>query len=114
MKLTKSKLSELIKSQTDISVSQDAIKKLMFKSFIKDDAHFQVTYKGFQLLKFAKFRSYKIRLKKIITMKGMLQLDKECRSPYYLPKNKKYIFLFAEKPAIVLQMLDGDIENFSM
>jgi len=114
MKLTKSKLAELIKAQCDLKVTSEAIKKMMFKSFVKDDAHFQITYKGFQLLKYAKFKTYKIRLNKVITMKAMLNLDRMCPSPYYLPKNKKYIYLFAEKPAVVLQMLDGDIDNFQM
>jgi hypothetical protein len=114
MKLTKSKLAELIIRQCDISMTAESVKKMMFKSFVKDDAHFQVTYKGFQLLKYAKFKTYKIRLNKIITMKAMLNLDRMCPSPYYLPKNKKYIYLFAEKPAVVLQMLDGDIDNFQM
>jgi hypothetical protein len=114
MKLTKSKLAELIKAQCDVQVTSEAIKKMMFKSFVKDDAHFQITYKGFQLLKYAKFKTYKIRLNKVITMKAMLNLDRMCPSPYYLPKNKKYIYLFAEKPAVVLQMLDGDIDNFQM
>ena len=114
MKFTKSKLAELIKAQCDVQVTSEAIKKMMFKSFVKDDAHFQITYKGFQLLKYAKFKTYKIRLNKVITMKAMLNLDRMCPSPYYLPKNKKYIYLFAEKPAVVLQMLDGDIDNFQM
>ena len=114
MKLTKSKLAELIKAQCDLQVTSEAIKKMMFKSFVKDDAHFQITYKGFQLLKYAKFKTYKIRLNKVITMKAMLNLDRMCPSPYYLPKIKKYIYLFAEKPAVVLQMLDGDIDNFQM
>lgn len=114
MKLTKSKLAELIKAQCDVQVTSETIKKMMFKSFVKDDAHFQITYKGFQLLKYAKFKTYKIRLNKVITMKAMLNLDRMCPSPYYLPKNKKYIYLFAEKPAVVLQMLDGDIDNFQM
>lgn len=114
MKLTKTKLAELIKVNCDLVFPVDKIRKLIFKSFVKDDAHFQITYKGFQLLKYAKFRTYKIRLKKTITMKSMLNLDRMCPSPYYLPKNKQYIYLFAEKPAVVLQMLDGDIENFQM
>ena len=114
MKLTKSKLAELIKTQCDLQFPIEKIRKIMFKSFIKEDAYFQITYKGFQLLKFAKFKCYKIRLNKPITMKSILNLNRECASPYYLPKQKNYIFLFAEKPAVVLQMLDGDIENFQM
>ena len=114
MKLTKSKLAELIQSQCDLKFPVESIKKMMFKSFTKEDAYFQVTYKGYQLLKFAKFTSYKIRLNKPITIKAIINLNRACTSPYYLPKDKKYIFLFAEKPAVVLQMLDGDIEQFQM
>ena len=114
MKLTKSKLAQLIQTQCDINLPVDKVKQMMFKSFIKEDAYFQVTYKGYQLLKYAKFNSYKIRLTKPITMKSILNLNRSCASPYYLPKNKQYIYLFAEKPAVVLQMLDGDIANFQM
>lgn len=114
MKLTKLKLSELVKSQCDLNFPVDTITKLMFRSFVREDARFQLTYKGFQLLKFAKFTSYKIRMNKPITMKAMLNLDRQCPCPYYLPKKKNYVYLFAQKPAVVLQMLDGDIENFQL
>ena len=114
MKLTKSKLAELLKTQCDLDFTIDKIKKLVFRSFVREDARFQLTYKGFQLLKYAKFTSYKIRINKPLTMKSMLNLDRQCPCPYYLPKKKSYVYLFAQKPAVVLQMLDGDIENFQL
>lgn len=114
MKLTKSKLAELLKTQCDLDFDIDKIKKLVFRSFVREDARFQLTYKGFQLLKYAKFQSYKIRINKSLTMKAMLNLDRQCSCPYYLPKNKNYVYMFAQKPAVVLQMLDGDIENFQL
>ena len=114
MKLTKSKLAELIKTQCDLDMTVDKIVKMMFKSFASDDSHFNLTYKGYHLLKYAKFQSYKIRMNKQLTMKSMLNLDRQCPCPYYLPKKKSYVYLFAQKPAVVLQMLDGDIENFQL
>jgi len=114
MKLTKSTLAELIKTQCDLDISIDKIIKMMFKSFVSDRSHFNLTYRGYHLMKFAKFKSYKIRLNKTITMKAMLNLDRNCPAPYYLPSKKKNVVLFAEKPAVVLQLLDGDLDNFSM
>lgn len=114
MKLTKTKLSELLKTQCDLNLPKEKITKMIFRSFIKDEGRFQLTYKGFQLLKYAKFQSYKIRMNKPITMKAMLNLDRQCPCPYYLPKKKNYVYLFAQKPAVVLQMLDGDLENFHL
>jgi len=114
MKLTKSKLAELIKTQCDLEITVDKIIKMMFRSFVREDARFQLTYKGYQLLKYAKFTSYKIRMNKPLTMKSMLNLDRQCPCPYYLPKKKSYVYLYAQKPAVVLQMLDGDIENFQL
>lgn len=114
MKLTKSKLAELIKQQCDLNLPVDKIIKMMFKSFVSDDSHFNLTYKGYHLLKYAKFQCYKIRLNAPVTMKSFLNLNRSCPSPYYLPQKKKYVFLFAEKPAIMLQLLDGDLTNFSI
>ena len=114
MKLTKSKLAALIQTNCDLTMTIDKVKKLIFRSFVREDARFQLTYKGFQLLKFAKFQTYKIRINKPLTMKSILNLDRQCPCPYYLPKKKNYVYLFAQKPAVILQMLDGDIENFQL
>ena len=57
MKLTKSKLAELIKTQCDLDMTVDKIVKMMFKSFASDDSHFNLTYKGYHLLKYAKFQN---------------------------------------------------------
>jgi len=114
MKLTKSKLAELIKKQCDLDIPVDKIVKMMFKSFVSDDSHFNLTYKGYHLLKYAKFQSYKIRINKPLTMKTFLNLNRNCPAPYYIPHKRKYLTLFAEKPAIMLQLLDGDLENFQL
>ena len=92
MKLTKSKLAELIKNQCDLQFPIDKIKKLMFKSFVKEDAYFQITYKGFQLLKFAKFKYYKIRLNKPITMKSILMSKQRSINPDHIVKNNRPSF----------------------
>ena len=113
MKLTKTKLAELCKLQCDLHMTPEKVKKTMFRSF-GDNSRFQLTYKGFKILKYAKFQTYKIKIKKQLTMKSMLNLDRQCPCPYYLPKDKKYVYIFAQKPAVVLQMLDGDIENFQL
>ena len=114
MKLTKSRLAELIKQQCDLDMPVDKIVKMMFKSFVSDDPHFNLTYKGYHLLKFAKFRSYKIRMNKPLTIKAFLNLNRNCPAPYYIPQKRKYLVLYAEKPAVMLQLLDGDLENFQI
>lgn len=114
MKLTKSTLCKLIKQNCDIDITEDKLVRMVFRSFVKDSSHFGLTYKGFHLLKYAKFKNYKIKMRSRINMKGLLNLDRECPCPYYVSNKKDYVFLFAEKPAVVLQMLDGDIENFTM
>jgi len=114
MKLTKSTLAKLIKQQCDLDIPIDKIVKMMFRSFVSDNSHFALTYKGFHLLKYAKFQQYKIRLNKPITMKSLLNLDRNSPAPYYLPAKRKYVILFAEKPAVMLQLLDGDLENFQL
>ena len=114
MKLTKSRLSDLVKQQCDLKMPSAKAVIMMFMNSKHDDSNFQLTYKGFQLLKFAKFKNYKIKLKGKLNMKAILNLDRQCPCPYYLPQKKQYVFLFAEKPAIVLQMLDGDLENFAL
>ena len=112
MKLTKTDLSKLIKSQASLDVEDTNLRKMMFRNYIKDDSHFHLTYKGFQLMKYTKFKHYKIKLRDKINMRGLLNLDRECPCPYYLSKNKDYVYLFAQKPAVELQMMDGDLENF--
>ena len=114
MKLTKSRLAELIKQQCDLEQPVDKIVKMMFKSFVSDDTHFNLTYKGYHLLKFAKFQSYKIRMNKPLTIKAFLNLNRNCPAPYYIPQKRKYLVLYAEKPAVMLQLLDGDLENFQL
>jgi hypothetical protein len=88
MKLTKSTLAQLIKQQCDLDLPIDRIVN-------------------------AKFQSYKIKLNKPITMRAMLNLDRSCPAPYYLPQKRQYVTLYAEKPAVVLQLLDGDLDSFS-
>lgn len=114
MKLTKPKLAELIKQQCDLDLPIDKIVKMMFKSFVSQESHFNLTYKGYHLLKYAKFQSYKIRMNKPLTIKAFLNLNRYCPAPYYIPQKRKYLVLFAEKPAIMLQLLDGDLQNFQL
>ena len=114
IKLSKTHLAELIKQTASIDFSIDQITNLMFKSIVKNDAHFHLSYKGFQLMKYVKFKSYKIKLKDKLTWKGILNLSRECPCPWYISKKKDYVYLYAEKPAVILQMLDGDLSNFRL
>lgn len=114
MKLSKTHLVELIKQTTSIDLDSKKLKNLMFKSPTQEDSNFQLSYKGFQLMKYVKFKSYKIRLKEKLTWRGMLNLSRECGCPYYIANKKDYVYLYAEKPAVILQMLDGDLSNFRM
>ena len=114
MKLTKTQLAELIKQQCDLDLPIGKIVKMMFKSFVSNESHFNLTYKGYHLLKYAKFQSYKIRMNKPLTIKGFLNLNRSCPAPYYIPQKRKYLILFAEKPAVMLQLLDGDLQNFEL
>ena len=49
-----------------------------------------------------------------MTVKGMLNLDRACSCPYYINQKKTYVLFFSEKPAVMLQLLDGDLENFAV
>ena len=94
MKLTKTKLAELIKQQCDLDLPIGKIVKMMFKSFVSNESHFNLTYKGYHLLKYAKFQSYKIRMNKPLTIKGFLNLNRSCPAPYYIPQKRKYVSLY--------------------
>ena len=114
MKLTKTKLAELIQTQCDINLPVDKVKQMMFKSFIKEEAYFQVTYKGFQFLKHAGIKAYKIKIKSKLSIKAIINIDRACPCPYYISPKTMYVVMFAQKPAVILQMLDGDAEQFNM
>lgn len=86
----------------------------MFRNIKSDATNFQLTYKGFHLLKHCDFKHYKIKLKNTMTVKGMLNLDRACSCPYYINQKKTYVLFFSEKPAVMLQLLDGDLENFAV
>ena len=45
---------------------------------------------------------------------AIINIDRACTCPYYVSPRTMYAILFAEKPAMVLHLLDGDVENFSM
>tara|TARA_R110000744_G_scaffold32445_5_gene75913 strand:+ start:4907 stop:5251 length:345 start_codon:yes stop_codon:yes gene_type:complete len=114
MKLTKSKLTELLKTQCDLNMTCAKITIMTFLNPKDDDCHFQLNYKGFHLMKYAKFKYYKIRLKNRLSMKNWLTLDRNCPSPYYINGKKNYVYMFAEKPAVLLQLLDGDLDSFQL
>lgn len=114
MKLTKTKLAELIIKQCDLKITCDKVMKMMFRNIKANDTHFHLTYKGFHLLKYAQFKWYKIRISSKLTMKALLNLDRYCPTPYYINGKRSYVFMFSEKPAIILQMLDGDLQNFQL
>ena len=114
MKLTKSNLAQLVKAKCNLDLDDDKIIRLLFRSFTRDDARFQLTAKGSKLLKLAGIKSYKIKLQKKLTMKAIINIDRACTCPYYVSPRTMYAILFAEKPAMVLHLLDGDVENFSM
>jgi len=114
MKLTKTKLAELIIKQCDLKIAETNVMKMMFRNIKQDDANFHLTYKGFHLLKYAQFKWYKIKISSKLTMKALLNLDRNCPAPYYINGKRTYVFMFSEKPAIILQMLDGDLKNFQI
>ena len=86
----------------------------MFRNFVKDDARFQLTYKGFQFLKHAGRKAYKIKIKSKLSIKAIINIDRACPCPYYISPKTMYVVMFAQKPAVILQMLDGDAEQFNM
>ena len=45
-------------------------------------------------------------------MKSLLNLDRNSPCPYYINKKKTYVLFFAEQPAILLQLLDGNLKQF--
>ena len=114
MKLTKTKLADFIVKHCDLKISSEKTMKMMFRNIKQEDTHFHLTYKGFHLLKYAQFKVYKIKISAKLTMKSLLNLDRYCPAPYYINGKRTYVFMFSEKPAIILQMLDGDLQNFQL
>ena len=114
MKLTKINLSKLVISNSNLDISESNLVKLMFRNFVKDDARFQLTYKGFQFLKHAGIKAYKIKIKSKLSIKAIINIDRACPCPYYISPKTMYVVMFAQKPAVILQMLDGDAEQFNM
>ncbi len=114
MKLTKSNLAKLVKTKCHLDLDDNQTVRLMFRSFTRDNARFQLTAKGSKLLKQAGIKSYKIKLQKKLTMRAIINLDRSCTCPYYISPRTMYAILFAEKPAMILHLLDGDVENFNL
>ena len=71
MKLTKPRLAELINKQCDLQTSTDKTIKIMFRNFKHEDTHFQLNYKGYHLMKYARFKWYKIKITSKLTMKAL-------------------------------------------
>ena len=114
MKLTKINLAKLVIANSNLDISESNLVKLMFGNFVKDDARFQLTYKGFQFLKHAGIKAYKIKIKSKLSIKAIINIDRACPCPYYISPKTMYVVMFAQKPAVILQMLDGDAEQFNM
>tara|TARA_Y100000114_G_scaffold156856_1_gene185647 strand:+ start:1910 stop:2254 length:345 start_codon:yes stop_codon:yes gene_type:complete len=114
MKLTKINLAKLVIANSNLDISESNLVKLMFRNFVKDDARFQLTYKGFQFLKHAGIKAYKIKIKSKLSIKAIINIDRACPCPYYISPKTMYVVMFAQKPAVILQMLDGDAEQFNM
>ena len=114
MKLTKINLAKLVIANSNLDISESNLVKLMFRNFVKDDARFQLTYKGFQFLKHADIKAYKIKIKSKLSIKAIINIDRACPCPYYISPKTMYVVMFAQKPAVILQMLDGDAEQFNM
>ena len=114
MKLTKINLAKLVIANSNLDISESNLVKLMFRNFVKDDARFQLTYKGFQFLKHAGIKAYKIKIKSKLSIKAIINIDRACPCPYYISPKTMYVVIFAQKPAVILQMLDGDAEQFNM
>lgn len=112
MKLTKLALANIVKGRCGVPDSLRSLPAIMFRNIKSDSTNFQLTYKGFHLLKNCDFKHYKIKLKNTMTVKGMLNLDRACACPYYINTKKTYVLFFSEKPAVMLQLLDGDLEHF--
>ena len=114
MKLTKINLAKLVIANSNLDITESNLVKLMFRNFVKDDARFQLTYKGFQFLKHAGIKAYKIKIKSKLSIKAIINIDRACPCPYYISPKTMYVVMFAQKPAVILQMLDGDAEQFNM
>lgn len=114
MKLTKINLAKLVIANSNLDIPESNLVKLMFRNFVKDDARFQLTYKGFQFLKHAGIKAYKIKIKSKLSIKAIINIDRACPCPYYISPKTMYVVMFAQKPAVILQMLDGDAEQFNM
>tara|TARA_B100001057_G_scaffold237553_1_gene237901 strand:- start:1598 stop:1942 length:345 start_codon:yes stop_codon:yes gene_type:complete len=114
MKLTKLALANIVKGRVGAQDSIRSLPAVMFRNIKSDTTNFQLTYKGFHLLKSCDFKHYKIKIKNQLTVKAMLNLDRNCSCPYYINNKKTYVLFFSEKPAVMLQLLDGDLENFAV
>tara|TARA_A100001011_G_C14252401_1_gene818504 strand:- start:1135 stop:1491 length:357 start_codon:yes stop_codon:yes gene_type:complete len=112
MKLTKIKLAQITKETLELKEKDLKVLPLMFLNIKKNDKHFQLTYNGFKMLKSCGFQHYKIKLAEQPTMKSLLNLDRNSPCPYYINKKKTYVLFFAEQPAILLQLLDGNLKQF--
>ena len=114
MKLTKLALANIVKGRCDVSEDIRSLPAMMFRNIKSDTSNFQLTYQGFHLLKNSDFKHYKIKIKNKLTVRSMLNLDRHCSCPYYINNKKTYVLFFSEKPAVMLQLLDGDLENFAI
>ena len=76
MKLTKSNLAKLVKTKCKLDLDDDKMIRLLFRSFTRDDARFQLTAKGSKLLKLSGIKSYKIKLQKKLTMRAKHAMSK--------------------------------------
>ena len=112
MKLTKIRLAQIAKETLQLKDKVVKIPSQMFLNIKKDDKHFQLTYNGFRIMKSCGFQHYKIKLADKPSIKALLNLDRNSPCPYYINKNKTYVLFFAEQPAILLQLLDGNLKQF--
>ena len=112
MKLTKIRLAQVIKETLELKEAILQIPPLMFLNIKRDNKHFQLTYTGFKMMQSCKFKHYKIKLSDQPTINALLNLDRNSPCPYYINKKKTYVLFFAEQPAILLQLLDGNLKQF--
>ena len=113
MKLTKLRLAKIAKETLELKDKAEKIPSQMFLNIKNNDKHFQLTYNGFRILKSCNFKHYKIKLAETPSIKALLNLDRNSPCPYYINKNKTYVLFFAEQPAVLLQLLDGNLKQFT-
>jgi len=112
MKLTKIRLAQVIKETLELKEAIQKILSLIFLNIKKDDKHFQLTYNGFKMMQSCKFKHYKIKLSDPPTVNALLNLDRNSPCPYYINQKKTYVLFFSQQPAILLQLLDGNLKQF--